>query len=111
VNTLRDKDKYAFVDELQWLQREINLLREVYETHPEPSIENSIQLLKKSQDKIYGTLVKHGVTAEEVENIIKWKEIINSPDKKELIKQIEQEQRKTLQKSRRRDKSRELEPT
>jgi hypothetical protein len=106
---LKNEDKRAIIDELQWLQRELNLLQDVYATNPEPSIENSIKILKTSQDKLYSTLVKNKVTAEEVEKIIKWKEIIDSPDKKELIEKIEKEQSKELTKARGRGKTHDLE--
>jgi hypothetical protein len=130
-----EQNNRAMIEELQWLQRELNLLQEVYQTNPEPSIENSIKILKTSQDKLYGALVKHKVTAEEVEKIIaenilvedilklqkstesmktqeyadKWREIKNHPNKKELIDRIEHAQNKALTKSR--DKNRELEPS
>jgi hypothetical protein len=109
VYALKTEDKRAMIEELQWLQRELNLLQEVYQTNPDQSIENSIKILKTSQDKLYGTLVKNKVTAEEVEKIIKWKEIIDSPDRKELIEKIEKEQGKTLTKSRGRGKTHDLE--
>lgn len=152
-----------YITELQFLQREINFLQNLNETSREPSIENTIQLLKTSQNKLYAALVKHEVTAEEVHKIItennekklvadivklqkskesieqqlsnstlsaekrqsqkkaltrksqqytdKWNEIINSPNKDELITKIEQTQTKSLQKSRTHDRPRDPEHT
>jgi len=66
-----DKDKCrAYIGELQGLQRQINFLQKSNETAREPSIENAIDILRNSQDKLYGALAQHGVTAEDVHRVI-----------------------------------------
>ena len=69
--TWNDKDKHrAYIGELQGLQRQINFLKKSNETAREPSIENAIDILRNSQDKLYSALAQHGVTAEEVHRVI-----------------------------------------
>jgi len=69
--TWNDKDKQrAYIGELQGLQRQINFLKKSNETTREPSIENAIDILRNSQDKLYSALAQHGVTAEEVHKVI-----------------------------------------
>jgi hypothetical protein len=159
--SLDEKDRRVYVSELQFLQREINFLQKAAERNNLPSLEKTIDTLRNSQDKLYGALAQHGITAEEVHKIIiensdqalikeilnlqknkatikkrledpnispqkrqsreidlaqksqqyteKWDEVINSPNKNDLMTKIEQAQAKSLQKSRTRDKSREAE--
>ncbi|MCL2797957.1 MAG: hypothetical protein FWD58_07890 [Firmicutes bacterium] len=149
---LDDTDKRTCINELQFLQRQINLLSKVNNPNPEPSISRTVEIMQTSQNKLYGALVKNGVTAEEMHKIImenndkqlvksiislqksksaletklanpdispqkrqsfqkslsekeekyagKWNEIINSPNKDELITKIELAQSKNQQKSR-----------
>jgi len=66
-----DKDKQrAYIGELQGLQRQINFLKKSSGETKEPSIENAIDILRNSQDKLYSALAQHGVTAEEVHKVI-----------------------------------------
>jgi hypothetical protein len=66
-----DKDKHrAYIGELQGLQRQINFLKKADETSREPSIENAIDILRNSQDKLYSALAQHGITAEDVHRVI-----------------------------------------
>jgi hypothetical protein len=161
---LAEKDTLAYIKELQFLQREINFLEKSHATKQELSFKNTIELLRNSQDKLYGTLAQHGVTAEQMYKIItennekklvsevmklqkemdrirkqlsnsellpiqtqkleklhdrknrshvaKWDEIINSPNKKELISKVEQAQKQELAKEANvQDKKHELEFT
>jgi superfamily I DNA and/or RNA helicase len=69
--TWSDKDKQrAYIGELQGLQRQINFLKKSNETTREPSIENAIDILRNSQDKLYSALAQHGITAEDVHRVI-----------------------------------------
>jgi len=43
--------------------KEINLLQSSYSKSPDPTIAKSISNLQNAQDKLYTSLVKHGVTA------------------------------------------------
>jgi hypothetical protein len=65
-----DKDKRLLITELQVTQRQINFLQKSNNANPDPSIENSIELLRNSQDNLYNALAYHGVTAEEVYRVI-----------------------------------------
>lgn len=65
-----DKDKRVYIGELQNLQRQINSLKNANKSNPEPSIERTIDILRNSQDKLYSALSYHGVTAEEVHQVI-----------------------------------------
>jgi hypothetical protein len=58
------------VSELQFLQRQINLLQKLNETNPQSSIEKTIENLRNSQDKLYNFLAYHGITSEEVYRVI-----------------------------------------
>jgi hypothetical protein len=75
VNNLDDKDTRAHVEMLQSLQKSINSLNKVKEDNP--SIEKTIEILRNSQDQLYGALAQHGVTAEAVHKIL-----IENSDKK-----------------------------
>jgi len=88
--TLTDRDKRIHINELQFLQREINLLQNSYAKNPDTTIGKSILNLQNAQDKLYGSLVKNGVTAQDINKII-----IENNDKN-LIKTI-----RTLQNSKR----------
>jgi len=69
--TWSDKDKQrAYIGELQGLQRQINFLKKSNETAREPSIDNAIDILRNSQDKLYSALAQHGITAEDVHRVI-----------------------------------------
>jgi len=69
--TWSDKDKQrAYIGELQGLQRQINFLKKSNETVREPSIDNAIDILRNSQDKLYSALAQHGITAEDVHRVI-----------------------------------------
>jgi DNA-binding MurR/RpiR family transcriptional regulator len=66
-----DKDKQRmYIGELQGLQRQINFLKKANEDAKEPSIENAIDILRNSQDKLYSALAQHGITAEDVHRVI-----------------------------------------
>jgi len=65
-----DKDKRILVTELQVMQRQINFLQKSNAANPDPSIENSIDLLRNSQDKLYNALASRGITAEDVYKVI-----------------------------------------
>jgi hypothetical protein len=159
-----DKDKRIYIGELQGLQRQINVWQKAYETSREPSIERTIDILRNSQDKLYGAFAQHGITAEDVYKIImeksdkklvaeimklqnakdtiskqlaesanltsveiktlksyldqksqqhadKWDDIINNPNRKAIIKAIEQAQIKQLAKeTREQEKTPDIEP-
>ncbi|MDR2203493.1 MAG: hypothetical protein LBE76_04210 [Nitrososphaerota archaeon] len=79
---MNDKDKFTHINELQFLQREINLLQKINTTAKTPSIEHTIDILRNSQDKLYSALVQHGITSEEVYRVI-----MENSDKA-LIKEI-----------------------
>ena len=141
-----EKYKRAYINELQFLQREINFLQKGAQSLP--SLEKTIDTLRNSQTQLYEALTQHSVTAEEVHKIIaenadkqliskimklqgmkdrlnkhladptltpekrhslerslsrttqshrdKWDEIINSPNKNDLIRKLEQAQIKQL---------------
>ncbi|MDR0373561.1 MAG: hypothetical protein LBI79_08435 [Nitrososphaerota archaeon] len=72
------KDKLVYINELQFLQKQINFL----ETINHESCQKTIAILKTSQDKLYGALVKHGVTAEEMAKII------TEDNDKKLVKNV-----------------------
>ena len=80
--SLKEKDKRVYIGELQSLQRQINFLQEANKTNLEPSIEKTMDILRNSQDMLYGALSSHGVTAEEVYRVI-----MENTDK-ELIREI-----------------------
>ncbi|MDR0461126.1 MAG: hypothetical protein LBH62_06825 [Nitrososphaerota archaeon] len=157
VMSLDEKDQRTHIKTLQSLQRSINLYKQAAEQNP--SLEKIIDKLRNSQDKLYSALAYHGVTAEQVHQIImensdkqlineimrlqsnkdkinkqlansdltpekrrkletaltrttqahkdKWSEIINSPDKNNLMTKLEQAQLKQLQKQRTRERDRE----
>jgi hypothetical protein len=65
---LDDKDKRTHINTLQSLQRDINFLRKHAENNP--SLEKTIETLRNSQTQLYSALAQHGVTAEEVHNVI-----------------------------------------
>jgi len=154
---IQDKDKRAYINELYFLQKEIYFLENANQTNPEQSIEKTIENLRNSQDKLYGFLAYHGVTAEEVYRVImeksdkaivkdilklqkskntiekqlsdpalplqkrqrlenalaltkqeyaaKWNEIIQNPDKDNLIRRIEQATLKNFHKSQAQDRT------
>lgn len=65
-----EKDKRINIEMLQALQRDINFYKKVNENNQNPSLEKIIDTLRNSQDKLYGALSQHGITAEEVHKII-----------------------------------------
>jgi hypothetical protein len=77
-----EKYKRAYVGELYFLQKQINALQKANEIDPEPTVLEAVDILKRSQDKLYGTLVYHGVTAEEV------RRVIMENNDKELVKEV-----------------------
>jgi len=79
---LDEKDKRVYINELQFLQKEINFLQKFLETNKVPSLDKTIETLRTSQDKLYGALSYHGVTAEEV-----YKVIMENSDKK-LVSEV-----------------------
>jgi hypothetical protein len=77
-----EKDTRAYINELQFLQRQINLLQKANATDPEPSIEKTISIMRNSQDKLYNALATRGITAEDAYRII------TEDNDKELVKEI-----------------------
>jgi len=63
-----EKDKRTHIETIQSLQRDINSLKEIAEKHPQ--IAKTIDILRNSQDKLCNSLIKHGITTEEVYKII-----------------------------------------
>ena len=80
VSDLDDKDKLTHVKTLQSLQRNINFYKKAAEQNP--SLEKIIDKLRNSQTKLYEALAQHGVTAEQVHQVI-----IENNDK-QLINEI-----------------------
>jgi len=62
------EDKRTHIKTIQSLQRDINSLKEIAEKHPK--FAKTIETLRNSQDKLCNSLIKHGITAEEVYKII-----------------------------------------
>jgi heat shock protein HspQ len=158
-----NEDTRAYVSELQFLQRQINLLQRANATSPEPTLEDTIDSLRNSQTKLYSALSQHGVTAEDVYKVIMensdkaliaeilnlqknkdslskklanpaispksrqtlefsldqtsqqykelWGEMVNSPNREELMNRLEAAMTKRLQKNRSRDKTRDQDKT
>jgi|GEM_PF-1503791 len=80
--TLSNRDKRIHINELQFLQREINLLQVSYAKNPDPLIGKSISNLQAAQDKLYSSLARHGVTAQDIQKII------SETNDKNLVKTI-----------------------
>ena len=70
IMPLDEKDKRTNIETLQSLQRGINFYKKVNENNQNPSLEKIIDILRNSQDQLYSALSQHGVTADEVHNII-----------------------------------------
>ncbi|MDR0797514.1 MAG: hypothetical protein LBE70_02185 [Nitrososphaerota archaeon] len=81
---LDEKNKQLYIKELQFLQKQINFLKNYGEVTNQKSFEKSIETLRNSQDKLYGALAYHGVTAEDVYRVI-----VENNDK-QLVKEIMQ---------------------
>ena len=67
---LDEKDKNTHITTLQTLQRDINFYKKVNENNQNPSLDKIIDILRNSQDQLYSALAQHGVTADEVHQII-----------------------------------------
>jgi hypothetical protein len=63
-----EKDKITRIKTLQSLQRDINFYKKASQHNP--SLEKTIDKLRNSQDKLYAALAQHGITAEQVHQII-----------------------------------------
>ena len=74
------KDIRTHVQTLQSLQRDINFLKKA--SGDNPSLEKTMDILRNSQDKLYGALAQHGVTSEDVYRVL-----MENGDK-EIIKNI-----------------------
>jgi hypothetical protein len=86
--TWSDKDKQrAYIGELQSMQKQIDFLKKSSGSTKEPSIEDAIDILRNSQDKLYSVLAQHGITAEDV-----YKVIMENNDKA-IVKEIMQLQK------------------
>jgi hypothetical protein len=67
---LDEKDKRTHIETLQSLQRDINFYKKANENNQNPSLDKIIDILRNSQDQLYSALSQHGVTADEVHQII-----------------------------------------
>ena len=65
-----EKETRAYVNELLFLQREINFLQKAAQRNNMPSLEKTIDNLRNSQTQLYEALTQHGITAEAVHQII-----------------------------------------
>jgi hypothetical protein len=70
VMYLDEKVKRTYINELYFLQKQIDFLQKFRDTSGTPSLERTIETLRNSQDKLYGVLVQHGVTAEDIHRVI-----------------------------------------
>jgi hypothetical protein len=65
-----ERDTRTHINELQYLQRKINTLSRANAESPEPSIDRTIEIMRNSQDALYNSLSRHGITPEDAYRII-----------------------------------------
>jgi hypothetical protein len=65
-----DEDTRTHIKEIQYLQRKIVVLEKAHEATGEPSLEETIAILRNSQDKLYNSLASRGINAEDAYRII-----------------------------------------
>jgi hypothetical protein len=65
-----DEDTRTHIKEIQYLQQKIVVLEKAHEATGEPSLEETIAILRNSQDKLYNSLASRGINAEDAYRII-----------------------------------------